>query len=47
MPTMAAEEGGDPALVLQPRHVHVEVHPVDALDFQGDVLAQDLGDAPW
>jgi predicted nucleic acid-binding protein len=23
------------------------VHPVDALDFQGDVLAQDFGDAPW
>ena len=41
------EEGGDPALVLQPRHVGVQVHPVDALDFQRDVLPQNLGDGPW
>jgi hypothetical protein len=47
LPAVPPEERGDPALVLQPRHVRVEVHAVDTLDLQGDVLTQDLGDAPW
>jgi hypothetical protein len=34
-----------PAGILQPRLVDVEVHPVDALHLQGDVLIQDTGDA--
>ena len=42
-----AEEVHHAAYMLELRHIHVEVHPVDALDFQRDVLAQDLGDAPW
>jgi hypothetical protein len=34
------EAGG----VLQPRHVHVQVHPVDRLDLEHHVLGQDVGD---
>jgi hypothetical protein len=44
---MAAKKGRDAVLVLQPRHVGIDVQPVDALDFQGDVLTQDLGHGPW
>ena len=44
---MAAEEGGHTAVGLQPRLVDVEIHPVDALDLEGDVFAEDVGDGPW
>ena len=40
--TMRAEEVRHPALVLQLRHVDVEVHPVDALDLERRVLGEDL-----
>jgi hypothetical protein len=30
---MMPEEAGHPLLALEPGHVHVEVHPVDALHF--------------
>ena len=44
---MRAEEPGHAALGLEPRDVHVEVHPVDALDLQGHVVAQDLRHGAW
>jgi hypothetical protein len=47
VPAVFAEKRGDPTLVLQPGHVHVQVHPVDALHFQRDVLGQDFGNTPW
>src|SRR5713101_750766 len=42
-------KNADPALVLQPRDVGIQVHPVDALHLQRDVrdvLTQDFGDPP-
>jgi hypothetical protein len=39
------EEPRDPAAVGQPRHPHVQVHPVDGLHLEQHVLAQDVGDA--
>src|SRR6266568_8386412 len=42
---MRAEEVDDSLLVLQVRHEHVEVHPVDPLDRQPDMTADDLGHA--
>ena len=47
VPTVSTEERGDPALVLQPGDIYVEVQAVDALHLQRDVLAQDLGNASW
>jgi hypothetical protein len=43
--TMKAEETGDAALALQRANVDIQVHPVDSLDLQGDVVGQDLSDA--
>src|SRR6267142_2713437 len=42
---MRAEEVDDSLLVLQVRHEHVEVHPVDPLDRQPDMTADDLDHA--
>jgi len=42
-----AEEGGDTAIGLQAGLVDVEVHAVDAFDFQRHVILEDLGDGPW
>jgi hypothetical protein len=39
-----AEERGDATVVLQPGLIDVEVHPVDAFDFQSHVLLEDFGD---
>jgi hypothetical protein len=44
---MGAEEGSDLTFALEPGLVNVEVHAVDALDFQGHVLANDFGDSAW
>jgi len=44
---MKAEEGRDPAVGLQLRLVDIEVHAIDAFDFQGHVLADDFGYRPW
>jgi hypothetical protein len=44
---MVAQEPGDTLFVLQIAHVHVQVHAVDAFDFQGDVLAEDFGNGAW
>ena len=44
---MEPEEGSHPGGPLQCGHVNVEVHTVDALHFQGDVLAENLGDTAW
>ena len=43
MTAMAAEELHDSGFALQRRHVHIEVHPVDALQFERHVLVQDFG----
>jgi hypothetical protein len=40
---VTAEETDDPECVLQFGDVSVEVEPVDALDFEGDVLPKDFG----
>ena len=42
-----AEERGDAAVSLQPGLVDVEVHAVDAFDFQSHVLLEDFGDGTW
>src|SRR5260370_9474698 len=42
---MRAEELDDSLLVLQTRHEHVEVHPVDPLHRQPDMTPDDLGHA--
>lgn len=47
MTAVVPEEADHTALRLQLGHVGVEVHAVDALDLQGDVLVEDLGDRPW
>ena len=39
---MLAQVPDDPAHALQDRDVDVEVHPVDPLQFEGDVVAQDV-----
>src|SRR5579871_2154041 len=45
--TMGAEEGSDLTFALEPGLVDVEVHAVDALDLQGNMLAQDFGNGAW
>ena len=44
---VAAQVPHDPTDALQLRHVDVEVHAVDALTLQHDVVAQDFADAVW
>jgi hypothetical protein len=44
---METEEGGDPAIGLQPGLVGVEVHAVDAFDFESHVVLEDIGGGPW
>jgi hypothetical protein len=43
---MGAKEGSDLAFALEPGLVDVEVHAVDAFDFQGDMAAEDFGGSP-
>jgi len=42
---MPAEEPRHPRRVLQPRLVDVQIHPVDAIHLERDVLSQDISDA--
>ena len=44
---MEAEESSHTTVSLQPGLVDVEVHPVDAFDFQGHVLLEDFGNGTW
>lgn len=44
---VAAQVPHDTTDALQLRHVHVQVHPVDALALEHDVVAQDFADAVW
>ena len=39
------EEPGDPALGLEQRHDRIQVHTVDPLYLESDVIAEDLGNA--
>jgi hypothetical protein len=34
-------------VILPARLIHVELHPVDALDFQRDVWLKDIGHGAW
>ena len=36
-----------PLVVLQPGLIDVEVHPVDAFDFESHVEIEDFGDGTW
>lgn len=47
MSAVIAEKGSDADLGLQFRLVDVEVHAVDALDFQGHMVGHDIGNAAW
>jgi hypothetical protein len=42
-PTVAHQEPGDLAGALQLGDEHVEIHPVDALDLELDVIGQHIG----
>jgi hypothetical protein len=44
---MVAEKAHRSIGALQPRHVYVELHPVDPLDRQPDVIAEYFGHAWW
>lgn len=44
---MKAEESGDATIGLEPGLVDVEVHPVDAFDFQSHVVLDGIGGGPW
>ena len=43
-PELALDVAEQPTGVLQLRHVHVAVHPVDALDLEHHMIGQDIGD---
>src|SRR6266849_4093881 len=43
--TMFAEESDNPPFILQPRHIDVEVHAIDAVDRQLHMTADDLSHA--
>ena len=43
-PQLPVDVTDDPSRVLQLRNVHVQVHPVDALNLEGHVLGEDIGD---
>jgi hypothetical protein len=42
-----AKETVDAMLVLQARHIDIQVHPVDSLDRQPHMTLDDLGNAMW
>jgi len=42
---MKAEEASGLLLRLEFRLIDIEVHPIDAFDFQGDVIVDDVGNA--
>ena len=42
---LLVDEPDQPGLVLQPGHVGVEIHPVDALHLEQHMLIEDIGDA--
>ena len=45
MSTVNADELQNPFHRLQHRHIHVQIHSVDAFDFQNHMLTQDIGNA--
>jgi hypothetical protein len=44
---MKAKEVHHPLFPLQTGNIDVQVHPINAFDFQGDVLVQHFGNASW
>jgi len=47
MAPVEAEEGGNLSGRLESRLVHVQIHAVNAFDFQRDVSADDICDSAW
>jgi hypothetical protein len=45
MSTVDTDELQNPFHRLQHRHIHVQIHSVDAFDFQNHMLPQDIGNA--
>ena len=43
MSTMEPEEGGDAPFALKPRHVDIQVHPIDTFEFEDHMFADDTG----
>jgi hypothetical protein len=41
------EEGGDATFALKPRHVDVQVHPIDTFEVEDHTFADDRGDDAW
>ena len=46
MAPVGAEELSHSTLTLQGRHVHIQVHPVDALQLERHMMLQDFGSGP-
>jgi hypothetical protein len=44
---VAAEDLRNSALALQHWHVDIEIHPIDALQLEGHVTIEDIGDVLW
>src|SRR5438552_3255099 len=44
---MKAKEVHNALFPLQTRDVDVQIHPIDAFDFQGDVIGKHFGNASW
>src|SRR5450755_4034859 len=44
---MESEEAGYSPFPLQRRHIYVQVHPVNALNLQADMLSNHFGDTSW
>jgi len=42
---LAMHEPDQPARVLQPGHIHVEIHPVDSLHLEHHVIVEDISDS--
>jgi hypothetical protein len=45
MTPVLPEEPPDPAFPLEYRNDNIQIHAIDTLDFEGDVIAEDIGDA--
>jgi hypothetical protein len=44
---MAAKKPYHPAFVLEGRHIDIQIHPVNRLELEGDVVLENLGYAVW
>src|ERR1700736_739542 len=44
---VAAKKSHHPAFVLQGGHINIQIHPVNRLELEGDVVLENLGYAVW